>query len=356
MSKDVLIIHRALAPYRVDFFKLLCDRSSCELVFLLDNLQQANYRQKDLIDELGHEPEFLTEGLNFGRRVIYRRGLIRKVLSFKGNCIILYEFGPLTLYLSILMSFLRRKMCLVIMTDDSDDVLAKSSTLRRLSRKIILAKARGVICSSSRVKQFFVNKSIPTAYFPIIQNELKPEFKCRTSRRDLDFLYVGRFSPEKNVLNLIDAFSEYKSLTSDHSTLTLVGDGPQMREVLGRIKKHRLSESIKLLGWLEGNELYSIYRRSKYLVLPSLTERFGAVVNEALIFGLAVMCSSRAGACELISENNGVIFNPTDQESLLDSFVEVKSKEVGINGMPFSFLDFEKELLRLIDCRTCDIE
>lgn len=350
MSKEVLVIHRALAPYRVDFFKVINDNCSAEIIFLLRNLQQANYQQHYLVDKLGGKPEYLTQGLNLGRRVLYRRGLLKKVLNFGGSYIVLYEFGPLTLYLVLMSLVFRKKIQIIIMTDDSVDVLAKSGILRKLSRKLILLNTRGIICSSSRVSQFFKKKSIRTIYFPIIQNENRPEFKSSKTRRDLDFLYVGRFSPEKNVIGLLDAFHDYQSCNSVNTNLTLVGDGPQLAEVRQRIEALSLSDSVSLLGWMEGEELYSIYRKSKYLVLPSLTERFGAVVNEALIFGLAVMCSSKAGASELINFNNGVVFDPSDHAGFVNSFVEVRSKYMGGNGMPMLFSDFTNDLLNLLNC------
>lgn len=352
MSKEVLVIHRALAPYRVDFFKVINDNCSAEITFLLRNLQQASYQQHYLVDKLGGKPEYLTQGLNLGRRILYRRGLLRKVLNFRGNFIVLYEFGPLTLYLVLILMVIRKRRQIIIMTDDSVDVLSNSGILRKLSRKLILLNTSGVICSSSRVTQFFRDKSIRTIYFPIIQNDKRPEFLSRDTRRDLDFLYVGRFSPEKNVIGLIEAFHDYQSCNSINTNLTLVGDGPELAEVCTRIEALSLSDNVTLLGWMEGEELYSIYRRSKFLVLPSLTERFGAVVNEALIFGLAVMCSSKAGASELINFNNGVVFDPLDHTDFVNSFQEVRSKDVGRNGMPLLFSDITNELLNLITCSS----
>jgi glycosyltransferase involved in cell wall biosynthesis len=79
--------------------------------------------------------------------------------------------------------------------------------------------------------------------------------------------------------------------------------------------------NILFTGRLEGDSIKSWYATSQIFVLPSLKEPFGAVINEALIFGNYVICSNIAGASCLINNNNGIVFNPTNEFEL-----EVKLK------------------------------
>ena len=43
-------------------------------------------------------------------------------------------------------------------------------------------------------------------------------------------------------------------------------------------------------------------------------EPFGAVVNEALVYGCPVVASDRIGALDFLDEENGIVFNPEDPE------------------------------------------
>ena len=61
------------------------------------------------------------------------------------------------------------------------------------------------------------------------------------------------------------------------------------------------------------------YLLGQLLVLASDSETYGAVVNEALLAGMPVVCSSAAGAAELIRDgHNGHVFEPHDVAALSD--------------------------------------
>ena len=52
--------------------------------------------------------------------------------------------------------------------------------------------------------------------------------------------------------------------------------------------------------------------------MPSTYEPFGAVVNEALIFGLKVFCSKYAGSSYLVSTEKGILFDPLSEKDTLN--------------------------------------
>jgi glycosyltransferase involved in cell wall biosynthesis len=60
-------------------------------------------------------------------------------------------------------------------------------------------------------------------------------------------------------------------------------------------------------------------REASVLVLPSICDGFGMVVNEAMAQGLPVICSSNAGASQLVVEGvNGFVVPPADPGSLAE--------------------------------------
>jgi glycosyltransferase involved in cell wall biosynthesis len=100
--------------------------------------------------------------------------------------------------------------------------------------------------------------------------------------------------------------------------LALVGDGPE-RERLERQAAAVAPGRVIFAGRQEGEALAAWYRLGTAFALPSVHEPFGAVVNEALLAGLPVVCSDRAGARVLVSDGrNGAVVD-AGQPGALDA-------------------------------------
>src|ERR1019366_9700697 len=77
-----------------------------------------------------------------------------------------------------------------------------------------------------------------------------------------------------------------------------------------RAAELEIADRVRFLGFMNQAQLPSVYCASDLLVLPSLYEPFGLVVNEAMICGLPVAVSDRVGArFDLVrSGENGYVF------------------------------------------------
>jgi glycosyltransferase involved in cell wall biosynthesis len=79
---------------------------------------------------------------------------------------------------------------------------------------------------------------------------------------------------------------------------------------------------------MDSLELYSFYNIADLFILPSKYEPFGAVVNEALIWGCPCIISDRVGAIDYIREGvNGTVFESGNKQSLVDAFKRTGSFE-----------------------------
>ena len=103
------------------------------------------------------------------------------------------------------------------------------------------------------------------------------------------FLYVGRFSPEKNLSRLIAAFRDacVRPALAGWG-LVLVGGGPMDAALRAEAAGH--GDRVHFAGFQQLDRLPAYYGLAEALVLPSLSEPWGLVVNEALAAG-----SSRGG-------------------------------------------------------------
>lgn len=120
------------------------------------------------------------------------------------------------------------------------------------------------------------------------------------------FLYIGRLSPEKNISLLIDVFSELTNFT-----LQIVGNGPELKTLALKARTN-----IYFSEHVPNEELQSLILDHDFLILPSLSEPWGLVVEESLYFGRPVIISQHCGAAELIRPDNGYQFDPRSPEEL----------------------------------------
>jgi glycosyltransferase involved in cell wall biosynthesis len=122
------------------------------------------------------------------------------------------------------------------------------------------------------------------------------------------FLYVGRLDPEKGLEVLLEAFGRL-----EEGELVLVGSG-SVEDELRRAAPTRVT----FTGPLDREAVVERYAEADVFVLPSRSEQWGMVLNEAAAAGLALVASTAAGAAhELIEDGvNGFRVEPGDVEGL----------------------------------------
>ncbi len=139
------------------------------------------------------------------------------------------------------------------------------------------------------------------------------------------FLTVSRFSPEKNLLVLLKAFSQYRRRGGQWD-MVLVGSGPQETELREMVRANGVP-GVHFVGWKQYDALPSYYALASCLVLASVSESWGLVVNEAMACGLPVLVSERCGCVpELCQEGqNGYRFAPDSMDELRGLMVRISS-------------------------------
>jgi len=124
-------------------------------------------------------------------------------------------------------------------------------------------------------------------------------------------LYSGRFVERKKVLDLINALSIVKrSNCGIDIKLILIGDNDEIASDLYKNCCKTQAIDCMFLGFIQKEDLYKYYFFSDLLVLPSVDEPWGLVVNEAIYSQVPVVASSDVGsAFDLVEDGiNGYIF------------------------------------------------
>ena len=158
-------------------------------------------------------------------------------------------------------------------------------------------------------------------------------------------LYYGRIIKEKGVLNLIKAFKNIKNYQ-----LYIAGDGPDIEKVKKYIKDNKLEDKIKLLGFLNSDEVKEYVRKARFIVVPSVWyENCPYSVLETLVMGKPIIGSNLGGIPELVKDNeNGLIYKYNDIKELEDKMQELfdnkeKAMQLGKKAKENAIKDFSKE-------------
>lgn len=100
-----------------------------------------------------------------------------------------------------------------------------------------------------------------------------------------DACFLGRFHPQKGVLELIDIW-DIVCRERKYSKLAIIGDGELKEEIERKIIKKNLDKNIFLLGFIDGENKYKIFRESKIILHPALYDSGGMSAAEGMAFGL----------------------------------------------------------------------
>ena len=143
-------------------------------------------------------------------------------------------------------------------------------------------------------------------------------------RHSQRLLHVGRLVPEKRVGLLLDAMRLVRDRLP-HAELIVVGDGPQRSACESQATRLGLGAAVRFVGPVyDPTDLGRYFLSASVFVLPGLG---GLSINEAMFYGLAIVCSSGDGTEKfLVREGcNGTFFRTDDRDSLSEAIVRLMS-------------------------------
>jgi glycosyltransferase involved in cell wall biosynthesis len=139
------------------------------------------------------------------------------------------------------------------------------------------------------------------------------------------FIHVGHLDRKKNLTNLIKAFDIARQKTGFQGKMVLVGEQyPKGHdaELVPTINSLGLGNEVIFTGGVPDADLPAILSGAMAKVFPSIHEGFGLAVIEAMACGTPVIVG-RAGAVEEIVEDNGILLDRVDIETIADALVRI---------------------------------
>lgn len=212
----------------------------------------------------------------------------------------------------------------------------KRELKNRLKRRVLYDYNIVVACSN-KIKNLTFNKAL------VIGNPYDSNvFQQNRINKKLDFVFVGRLVSDKGADMCIKLLNELHTTTARKSSLTIIGDGPEMKNLKELTTTFRLTNDVRFLGFLDSEEIANELNKHRYLLVPSRWEEpFGIVALEGMACGCIPIVSDGGGLPDAVGKA-GLVF----QRNSLSSFVESTIRLLNNKGLQDNFLKFAPEHLK----------
>ncbi|MEO6259379.1 MAG: glycosyltransferase family 4 protein [Thermoanaerobaculia bacterium] len=144
------------------------------------------------------------------------------------------------------------------------------------------------------------------------------------------FLFSAKLVARKDPMTLLRAFQRMRHASD--ATILFVGDG-ELRATLETYISENSLDRVRFAGFINQSELPKFYGLSDVLVLPSLYEPRGAVINEAMASGLPVVVTDRCGSVgDIILEGENAFVYPAGDEAALAGLLDRLTAEADLRA------------------------
>ena len=139
-------------------------------------------------------------------------------------------------------------------------------------------------------------------------------------------LFVGTLQPRKNLIRLIEAFSNLQSPISNIQLIIAGKKGWLYEETFRQVEELGLEWKVVFTDYAPEGDLPALLSGASLFVFPSLYEGFGLPVLEAMACGTPVVCSNVSSLPEVAGEA-AILVDPLDVEELATAMERVLGDE-----------------------------
>lgn len=269
--------------------------------------------------------------------------LIRHLADFQLVCI---GIGYNEYEVLLVVLVLRLIGVQVIMMNDSKFDDRPRSANFEFAKRIVLGVYSGAIVASARSVDYvrflgFRTRPVLVGVDGVSLDRIRGDARTRNVHGKLKFtarkfVFVGRFVDVKNLPFLIEAYALYVQLAGVSARdLVLIGSGPLETQLRDQVSQADLDGKVDFVGFCIGPILADYMAGGLALLLVSLSETWGLVVNEAAGLGLPVIATEIVGARDALVRTliNGVIVENGSSEGLAAAMKLIADDEARWNTM-----------------------
>ncbi len=206
-----------------------------------------------------------------------------------------------------------------------------------LVRSAVKRAAKIIVCSAATKRDLLElydvkEKDVAVIYgaadqvfSPAREKEKISAVKNRFHLREY-ILFTGTIEPRKNIDNLLEAYR----LIKDKFPVDLViagGLGWLYKDIVRKAAAADFSDRVIFTGFVDIDELVSLYSGCEAFVFPSLYEGFGLPVLEAMSCGAPVVTSNTSSLVEIFGDS-ALLVDPRSPQSIAAGIADILSQPV----------------------------
>ena len=162
-----------------------------------------------------------------------------------------------------------------------------------------------------------------TKALPEVENFDATQFKQENQIKKKVIMTQSRLVPWKGIKTLIEIMPAILERYPDTSLL-IMGDGPQEKELKDTIQKLNLENNVKLLGKItDKSEKRKYYNITNAFVLNTFYEGMSNTLLEAMAIGKTVITTNCGGNGEFVNSENGFLTNYDDGQAIAKNIIKI---------------------------------
>lgn len=255
--------------------------------------------------------------IKLGDRILLSKmfAMLRIIFSFKYNAILIGGWDSVITWFCAFLSPKKKNE----LTLESSILESDTGGLKGFFKRIFLSRISKVYASGQMHRKLLdalgykgevaITKGV--GVYNVVET---PPFEPKEEVRN--FIYVGRFIPCKNLESLVKAFEKFPDCT-----LTMVGYGELDKKLRSIAPKN-----VIFTGAVENAKLPGYYRKNDVFILPSYSETWGVVVEEALNNGIPAIISERVGCIGdvVVDGKTGIVFSFGEADGLVRAINSIR--------------------------------
>jgi 1,2-diacylglycerol 3-alpha-glucosyltransferase len=156
-------------------------------------------------------------------------------------------------------------------------------------------------------------------YYDYDTSKLKADWNY--SPKDRVLLFVGRMTPEKQPVRMVEIFERIYKKDSSYRLL-MVGQGELSEEVRNETDSRKLSDKVTIYDKVPNDRMWELYRFADCYVNLNTHEIFGMAILEAMYYENVVVALDAPGPAYIIeNEKSGYICR--DEDSLCETILTI---------------------------------
>ena len=329
----VLYLSGIPAPYRVDLFNEMGKSISLTVAFLAEYQTERNSAWQSS-KAINFEAIFLNKGALNGKRFDLSMVKFLKKHATEYDVIVVHGYSFTASVLAI--AWMKCHGISYGLEADGAIIPENEDAIKAYTKKFCIKDARYCLSSGKATTDFFVHygaKRENCFVYPfssISKNDIVRANKFtfeekKAIREELGILEdkvvitVGRFSYNNGYGKGYDLLMRVAERLEGNVGFYFIGDEPTKEFVDWKETKHL--SNVHFVGFKGREELYHYYACADLFVLLTRGDVWGLAINEAMMFGLPIITTTKCLAgLELVQNNvNGVLVDVNDQEEIFNA-------------------------------------